>query len=133
MTATELRDMVDKLLSDGYRLWNECGIRFPPVSECHVAADELAAVYDGPNAGELAAACQCFYFFRKLHGMVHDNPAWSTLMGDYFFSQFSKKLISLDNVPLTDAFSAYLKADIRAPGGVTEYISFIRGLPTLLR
>lgn len=133
MTAAELRDLVDKMLAEGYRLWNESSIHLPPVSERYIAVDVLAAVYDGLNAAELAAACQCFFFFRILHGMVHQYPTWSTLLGDYFFSQFSKNLIPLDSVPLIDAFSGYLKKDIKSPGGVKEYIAFIRGLPAVLR
>jgi hypothetical protein len=133
LTSDKLRVSVDRILNEGYRLWNESGIQLPTASERYIAADGLSGLYDGLNAAELAAACQCFYYFRKLHGMVHKYPAWSTLLGDYFFSQFSKNLIPLDSVPLTDAFSAYLKKDVQLLGGVKEYIAFIHGLPAVLR
>lgn len=132
MTSEEMRYQVDKMISEGYRLWKESGIPFPSVAERYIAADELLFIYDGPNAAELATACQCFYYFRKFHNMVAEYPKWSTLMGDYFFSQFSRYLIPLDSIPLTDAFSAYLKKDIALPTDVREYIKFIRGLPVVL-
>lgn len=133
MTSEELRGSVDKILAEGYRLWNGSSIQPPTVSERYIAADELACLYDGPNVVALAAACQCFYYFRKLHGMVREYPTWSTLLGDYFFSKFSKNLIPIDSVPLTDAFSAYLKNDIKSSRDVNDYIAFIRGLPAVLR
>ncbi|SHI03831.1 hypothetical protein SAMN02745823_02077 [Sporobacter termitidis DSM 10068] len=132
MTASDLRDTVDNMLAEGYCLWNESRIQLPPVSERYIAADALVLVYGGPNIAELAAACQCFLYFRRLHGLVLDYPAWATLLGDYFFSQFSKNLIPLDSVSLTDAFSAYLKTDIQLSGGVDDYIAFIRRLPAVL-
>ncbi len=132
MTAAELRDSVDKILAEGYHLWNESSMPYPLGSERYIAADALAFVYDGPYAEKLAAACQCFYYFRKLHGRVTAHPTCATLLGDYFFSQFSKNIMPLDSVPLTDAFSAYLKKDIQSPGTIAAYIAFISGLPAVL-
>ena len=133
MKAVELRDRVDKMLSEGYRLWRQSGLQLPSAEERAIAADALASAYDGPHAAELAAACQSFHFFRKLHRMSQVSPTWSTLLGDYFFSQFSKYLIPLDSVRLTDTFSAYLKKDIYSPGDAPEYGAFICGLPAVLK
>lgn len=139
MTAGELRDSVNNRLAEGYRLWEESGLPLPSGRERALASEALADAYAGPNAAELAAACQCFYYFRKLHGAAEEQPAGATLLGDYFFSRFSKYLIPLDSVPLTDAFADYLKNDIRQKGAAqygrtrdTEYTAFIRGLPAVL-
>lgn len=133
MTSVDLRHIVDMKLAEGFLLWQESRIDLPPVSERYLAANALAKVYNGPDAISLAAACQCFYYFRMLHRMVDQYPTWSTLLGDYFFSQFSKNLIPLNSTLLTDAFSTFLKNDINNQGDVSEYMAFIQDLPKVLR
>lgn len=133
MSSSDLRTEVDKLLSEGYRLWNDSALPQLPVSERYIASDEVAAVYNGAHYAELAAACQCFYLFRKLHCMLQNYPTWATLLGDYFFSQFSKNLIPIDSVALTDSFSRYLSADTQSSFNTQEYLSFIRSLPMVLK
>lgn len=133
MTTSDLRTEVDKRLSEGYRLWNDSALPQLPVSERYLASDEIAAVYNGAYDAELAAACQCFYLFRKLHCMLQNSPAWATLLGDYFFSQFSKNLIPIDSVELTDSFSRYLTADTQSSFNTQEYLFFIRSLTVVLK
>lgn len=128
-----MKDIIDMKLAEGYRLWDESGIPMPLESERNMAVNELAHLYNGPYAPDLAAACQCFSFFRKLHGMTGVSPTWATLLGDYFFSQFSKNIIPIDSVLLNDAFSHYLKNDIRSPGDDISYTAFIRTLPAVLK
>lgn len=113
-------------------MWKDSALPQLPASERYLASDEIAAVYNGVYSAELAAACQCFYLFRKLHSMLQNYPTWATLLGDYFFSQFSKNLIPIDSVALTDSFSRYLTADTQASFNTQEYLSFIRSLPVVL-
>jgi hypothetical protein len=111
-----LRSDVDALLREGYRLWEETEL--PPLGpgERYAAADAAGAAYSGPHARAFAAACQCFYLFRALHRLSEAFPASATLLGDWFFSQFSLQLIPLDNVPLLMAFSDFLARDAVADG-----------------
>lgn len=133
MTAAPLKHTVEQLLADGYRQWRLSGLRLPTAQERGLSADCLSGRYEGPYAPELAAACQCFYYFRLLHGMVRQSPVWATLLGDYFFSLFSKYLLPLDSTALIDAFSAYLKADTQTPGDDVQFRAFVRTLPGVLR
>ena len=135
---TELGQSVEKILEEGYGLWSESGIALPNAKERHLSADALAGLYDGEHAAELAAACQCFYYFRRHHAMTYKYPEWATLLGDYFFSQFSQNLISLDSVALTDAFADYLRNDtllteFDSLQGEEGYLEFIRRLPAVLK
>jgi hypothetical protein len=125
-----LRKDVDALLRDGYRLWDEAGL--PPLGseERYAAADVAGALYDGPHAREFAAACQCFRLFRALHRRLEERPETVTLLGDWFFSQFSLHLIPLDSVPLTLAFADFLARDASADGGAGDPLAFI---PEVLR
>ena len=131
--STKDNARVAALLAEGYHLWSESLLPELSLSERYIAAGEAERVYQGENAAEFSAACQCFYLFRKLHGMVADYPEWATLLGDYFFSQFSKNLIPLDSVALTDAFAAFLSADTQSALGLEEYLNFIRGLPAVMK
>jgi hypothetical protein len=121
-----LRADVDALLSEGYSLWAETELPPPdPRARC-AAVDAAGAVSGGPHRREFAAACQCFYLFRALHMLAEEFPASATLLGDYFFSQFSRHLIPLDNVPLIDAFSDFLARDVCADDGDDSgYLEFI--------
>jgi hypothetical protein len=124
------RNDADALLREGYRLWEEAGL--PPLGqeERYAAADAATALYDGPHAREFAAACRCFYLFRALHLRAEDFPESATLLGDWFFSQFSLHLIPMDNVPLILAFSAILARDAAKGGGGEDPLAFI---PEVLR
>ncbi|MDR0850971.1 MAG: hypothetical protein LBN36_00595 [Clostridiales Family XIII bacterium] len=119
----DLRADVDALLREGYDLWDENGL--PPLeySERYAAVDAAGAVYDGFHRKAFAAACQSFFLFRKLHLQSELLPEVSTLLGDYFFSQFSKHMIPIDSVPLIDAFSDYLAQDVAGTSG--DYLDFI--------
>jgi len=140
--AKELRKMgeelaqsrikADKLLAEGYRLWSESGLPLPTESERYFAIDAALKAYNGKFSAEFAAACQCFYLFRKLHSLAQQHPAAATLLGDYFFSQFSKNLIPLDSVPLINAFSAFLADDIKAQDNMEGYLDFIGSLPGMI-
>jgi hypothetical protein len=120
-----LRADVDALLSEGYRLWEETDL--PPLGPWarYAAADAAGAVSGGPHRREFAAACQCFYLFRALHLLAEEFPASATLLGDYFFSQFSRHLIPPDNVPLINAFSDFLARDACTDGAGGDYLEFI--------
>jgi hypothetical protein len=70
--------------------------------------DAAHASYDGANSDDFASACLAFFLFQDMHSRTDEAPAATTLLGDYFFSRFSKHLIPIDSVPLIDAFSEYL-------------------------
>jgi hypothetical protein len=132
--SAALRNEVDALLQEGYRLWEEAGL--PPLGreERCAAAAAAGTAYCGSYAREFAAACQCFYLFRMLHRLPAAFPESATLLGDWFFSQFSRHLIPLDNVPLILAFSEVLARDAAldcdAGGGAGDPLAFI---PAVLR
>ena len=128
-----LGDDVRKLLEEGYKIWESSGMPMPPDSERYIASDALLSVYRGENAVELATACQCFRLYRRLHEMVGEYPIDATLLGDYFFSVFSKCIIPLDSVPVIDQFAVLLERDTQAAVSEEEYMSFVRGLPMVLR
>lgn len=132
-TFNEFRARADALLTEGYQLWKESGLPALPPSDRCLAVDAAVGAYTGAHAAQFAAACQCFYLFRKLHGMAETYPTWATLLGDYFFSQFSKHLIPIDSVPLIDAFSGFLASDARRQSGTETYLSFIRSLPAVIK
>ena len=119
-------------LADGYRLWSDSPVPELTYSQRYIASNMAAQVYEGEHAAEFAAACQCFYLFRQLHAMVDDYPKWATLLGDFFFSQFSKFLIPLDNVRLIDEFSNFLSKDTQSRQGLENYMNFIQGLPAVM-
>lgn len=89
----------------------------------------LSAARGNVHAEQFADACEYFFLFRKLHRAAEMFPEWAVLTGDYYFSRFSHALIPLDNVELTDRFSAYLKKDAsgkKADLDLAEYLEFIR-------
>ena len=128
-----LRDGVIGHISEGYNLWEATGLPAPPISERYVISDESLSAYKGEHAVNLAVACQCFWLFRKLHGMTEENPVFATLLGDYFFSVFSKNLIPLDSVALNDEFARLLASDTQNPIGTGGFMEFVRTLPAMLR
>jgi hypothetical protein len=126
------RVKADTLLAEGYRLWSESGLPLLPRSERCSVIDAALKAYDGKYSAEFAAACQCFYLFRRLHSLVQQHPTTATLLGDYFFSQFSKNLIPLDSVPLINAFSSFLADEIQTQGDMEGYLDFIGSLPGMI-
>jgi hypothetical protein len=109
-----LRTDVDALLQEGYRLWEATDLPPLEAEARYAGADAAGAIYSGPQATKFAAACQCFYLFRRLHLQAESFPETAALLGDYFFSRFSAHLIPLDNVPLIRAFSECLARDAAA-------------------
>lgn len=90
--------------------------------------DELERIRD-TGGGEFSQAAQCFWLFRILHRY---ETAVAVLLGDYCFGRFSEHLSALDNVALTNSYSAFLKKDTRTPGGIEEYIDFLREASELI-
>ena len=127
-----LRDEISRHLAEGYHLWESVGLTELPESERFMISDMLLSAYQGENAASLATACQCFWLFRKLHGMAEQDPVHATLLGDYFFSVFSKNLIPLDSVALNGEFARLLASDAQAPVGIDAFMEFVRKLPSVL-
>ena len=127
-----LKDEVVSHIAEGYELWKTIGLTELPASERYVISDESLSVYNGRHAVSLAVACQCFWLFRKLHGMTKEYPVYATLLGDYFFSVFSKNLIPLDSVALNDEFARLLASDTQDPVSSDGYMEFVRTLPAAL-
>jgi len=127
-----LREEVREHLAEGYALWEDVGL--PPLedSERYKVSDAALAAYQGENAANLAALCQCFWLFRKLHGSIEGNPIYATLLGDYFFTVFSKNLIPLDSVALNGEFARLLASDTRKPIGSNGFLEFIGRLPAVI-
>ena len=123
---------LNDLLSEGYRMWECFGLIPLDEMEKHVVIAQAAhACHTESHTKEYAAACQCFFLYRKLHHMVDHMPDKATLLGDYYFSQFSQFLIPIDSPKLIDLFSEYLKKDTKlAVNGSYEfdmnsYLNFI--------
>ena len=130
--SREIRDKVNALLAEGHMIWETNKLPPLPDSERLVVTDAAIAAYRGENAVHLAAACQSFWLFRKLHEMVDEYPVYATLLGDYFFSVFSKSLIPLDSVKLNDEFAQVLAKDTQARVSMDDYLDFVRKLPAVL-
>ena len=131
--STTDKVQVVSLLADGYRLWSDSPVPELSHSQRYIASNMAAQVYRGKHSAEFAAACQCFYLFRKLHTMVEEYPKWATLLGDFFFSQFSKILIPLDNVQLINEFSRFLNSDTQSDWELQNYMDFIKSLPAVMK
>jgi len=127
-----IKEEIRRHLDEGYALLESAKLEPLPESERYMISDTLLSVYRGDNAASLATACQCFWLFRKLHGMIEQNPVHATLLGDYFFSVFSKNLIPLDSVALNGEFARLLASDAQTPVGLGGYIEFVRNLPAVL-
>lgn len=122
---------VEACLREGFALWEEAGL--PPLEEelRYREAGLAGELYRGAHALEFAAACQCFALFRRLHRRAGQFSGAATLLGDYFFSQFSHYLIPLNSAPLNDAFARYLAED--AAGRAIDYPVFLRKLPAVIQ
>lgn len=79
--------------------------------------------------GEFSQAAECFWLFRILHRY---ETAVAVLLGDYCFGRFSEHLSAMDSVALTNVYSAFLKKDTLTPGGIEEYIAFLREASELI-
>ena len=124
---------VDALLAEGYRMWDSFGLIKLSEAEKHEIPQAAAlACRKDVHRKEYAAACQCFFLFRRLHNQTEEVPEEATLLGDYFFSQFSHYLIPIDSTRLIDLFSEYLKQDTKcAADGSREfdkegYLDFVK-------
>lgn len=111
------------LLEDGFSMWERFGLKLPDEKECQeVLRCAVCACKKERFTKEYAAACQCFFLYRKLHIMAESCPGTATLLGDYFFSRFSSFLIPVDSTRLIDLFSEYLKQDAKESAwGVKEF------------
>ena len=127
-----LKDEVIKRLQEGYGLWESAGLPKLPGSERYFISDELLSVYRGENALHLATACQCFWLFRKLHSYTDVDPIHTTLLGDYFFSLFSKNLIPIDSVALNNEFARLLSSDTANPVDTGDFIKFVKNTPAII-
>ena len=127
-----LRIEVDNALAEGYGLWDEIGLPALPIEERCIASNESISAYYGENAASLAVACQCFWIYRRLHSMASEHPVNATLLGDYFFSVFSKNLIPLDSVALNGEFARFLACDTARPAKIDGYLEFVRNLPNIV-
>lgn len=114
---------LDMLLCEGYKMWDCFGCNPLNEMEKHsVIAQAVRACKTDCHTKDYAAACQCFFLFRKLHYGVEARPETTTLLGDYYFSQFSQFLIPIDSPQLIDLFSEYLKKDTKqAADGATSF------------
>ena len=76
---TELHNEIDKMLSEGMALWEKY-LKAPiPEEYRYFGADEVAENYDGRHIIDLAAACQCFFYFRYLHSDMESESDIRTL------------------------------------------------------
>jgi hypothetical protein len=124
------RTNLETLFSEGYELCREQGVYLPPEDQRQAVLDVARDSFSGEYAENFASACLAFYLFQDLHGRVYEAPAATTLLGDYFFSRFSKHLIPIDSVPLIDAFSEYLAQC--ASGDKEDYLAFIKSISGVL-
>jgi len=130
--SARLKDEVKRQLQEGYNLWGSVKLPELSDSERYAISDELLSVYRGENAAHLATACQCFWLFRKLHSYTDENPIYATLLGDYFFSLFSKNLIPIDSVALNNEFARLLSSDTGTPVEPGDFIEFVKNTPAII-
>lgn len=116
-------DELNNLLCEGYQMWERFGCTPLNEMEKHKVLEQaVSACRSDCHTKNFAAACQCFFLYRKLHHMVEGQPETATLLGDYYFSQFSQFLIPIDSTRLIDLFSEYLKQDVKAAAsGMMEF------------
>jgi hypothetical protein len=115
----------DSWLMEGYALWPDSEPLFEKPEMPDI--DGLLAGYHGPFKDHLTDACSCFWLFRYFHTR---EELCSVLLGDYYFSSFSRLIIPLDSIPVIDAFSDYLIKD--TDGCAADFNDFVRSLPVLL-
>jgi hypothetical protein len=131
-------DNIETMFAEGYALGAEQGLALPCDGDRKSVIAAARATYTGAYSDEFAAACLAFFLFRNLHSRTDEAPSETLLLGDYFFSLFSKFLIPIDSVPLIDAFSNHLAQvtsdtdDADRKPGDAEYIRFIETLSEVL-
>ena len=125
------KEDVKMLMEEGYRHW-KADAELPLAPEQNGIFDELLSIYSDEKAPTLATACQCFWNFRKLHELTDKHPVQATLLGDYFFSVFSKCLILLDSVEINDRFAKLLAEDTGQAVGEEAYREFVKRLPMVI-
>ncbi|MDR0817711.1 MAG: polyprenyl synthetase family protein, partial [Clostridiales Family XIII bacterium] len=111
---------IETMFAEGYALCAEHGVSLPPQELRRSILQTAHNAYGGAHADDFAAAYLAFYLFRDMHSRTDDAYPITTLLGDYFFSLFSKFLIPVDSVPLIDAFSKYLSAQTTETAGGCE-------------
>ena len=118
----ELHAAIDERLIKGYEMFDKYLNISVPEELKYFAVDAISRSYDKKHLLNLASASQCFFWFRYLHSDVFHNMhsekhkadefiERATLLGDYFFSQFSLYLIPIDSTPLIDEFSIFLNEE----------------------
>ena len=141
METASMMLAVNELLLEDYMMLDSLNAPMPSEEEKHyipaliIAEMSVAASDpDGKKAVLLAAACQCFYMFRKFHYGREWNESLSIILGDYFSSRFSHFLVELDLKELPGKFSEFLQWDCEyaISGGdafpLAEYVAFCRGI-----
>ena len=99
------------LLSEGCGFWADQG-RAPLSREDREETPRLVLERrEGDRGVHLAAACESFLLFRRLHHEAEEGDAAAILLGDYFFGLFSRCLIPLDSPWLIEQFSVFLRED----------------------
>ncbi|MDR0817766.1 MAG: polyprenyl synthetase family protein [Clostridiales Family XIII bacterium] len=102
---------IETRFAEGFALCAEQGVKLPSAELRYSVLQTAHDDYGGyGHADDFAAAHLAYYLFRDLHSRTDEAPEAMTLLGDYFFSLFSKFLIPVDSVPLIDAFSERLTA-----------------------
>lgn len=108
MKRNKIHKITDDYLKEEYGFLRELGLEFLHDFEKYQIPEYVQQVYVGPCLGHFAAACQCYYLFRRLHEKAELEPVRATLLGDYFFSRFSHHLIPVDSTLLIQRFSEFL-------------------------
>lgn len=102
--------LADTFLEEGYAMAGEFGLSVPDRAErSHITGKVLSAMCDHQNAVRLAAACEAYYVYRKLHARRGEGVEAATLLGDYFFSAFSRLMLPFQDTWLLDRFSEQLR------------------------
>lgn len=107
-------------------MWDSPGLPDYPAQDCQRIAHRAQAVYSGPEQQAFSAACRAFYLYRYLHWRC--TLPEGVLLGDYYFSLFSRHMIPLDCVALTEAFSDYLAGSTVSPLSLEDYLEFLESL-----
>lgn len=129
---------VENYLEYSYGMWNKFDFPKLTIEEKMEIPEIVAQVYKGECVSELAAACQCFFLFRKAHEYAAGKAAQAALLGDYLFSRFSHYLIPIDSTKLIDEFADFLKLEIleemkgRNGFDMENYKSFLYKIPSFI-
>ena len=133
MKGAEL-ERCQALLAEGYGFWTSLGRE--PLSQAQ--REEIPRLVlerlEGEKGADLAAACQSFLLFRRLHQVAGEGDAAAILLGVYFFGLFSQCLIPLDSPWLIEQFAAFLREDaeegVRGERGfdLERYRQFVKAL-----